>query len=352
MNQPARWLSRMWAWLLAAYLGLAPAGLARAEHVENAVIAQRRTRVAALSPAEKDQLRQQQERFAALPADEQEKLRQLDQQLGADPRADELRRVMARYYEWLKQLHPAVREELRRLPAEQRLARVQELRRDERNRSGSPLQPADRQVLLAWLEGVVEDKLSDEEKRQWEQLSPDERRRAMRNQLQKRMQQPKGRAQRLPELSAEQVADLLERLSPSARLELESKPDPQSQRRLLGQWLVQTLRSDEAAGVDASLAKIPPAELDRFRREIMTAEQRQQLEQMPPFARQRRLRMMYFHWKYPDRPGRKPRAEDPALEEPDRPNPGGRRSPGGPGGKKRRPANSSGNKRAVDNRRE
>lgn len=272
-------------------------------------LSDRRTQIAGMSPAEKEQLKQKQARLAALSPLEQEKLRELDRLLAADPQADKLRRVMVHYHDWLKNQHPAVREQLRELPPQARLERVQTIRREEQIRGQNQMAPEDRQAILAWLDGIVRSKLAPEKLRQWEQMRPDERRIALRSQIQARFNGGKGK--QLPELSADQLTELHRQLSPAARQQLDSRPHPAGKRQLLGQWIVQSLRGPELDGPGGILAGIADDELERFRHTELSAKQRADLDRLGPNEQARRLRMMYLNKKYPDHPWRQLRPGDP-----------------------------------------
>src|SRR5262249_32357326 len=75
-------------------------------------ISQRRALVESLSAADKSDLRSQYEHFDSLSEHQQQALRQFHDQLAADPHSAQLRRVMERYYEWLKSLSRVDRAEL------------------------------------------------------------------------------------------------------------------------------------------------------------------------------------------------------------------------------------------------
>ncbi len=133
--------------------------------------AERRERIENMSPAEKAELLRQKERFDGLDAAEQERLVELHRQIEAHPESDKLRGVMERYYQWLQTLRPYERDELRRLPPEERIARIKELRQHQGKRrewppfSGIPwgdrskrpfpllVGEKDREGLARWFEG-------------------------------------------------------------------------------------------------------------------------------------------------------------------------------------------------------
>ena len=96
--------------------------------------AERRQRIKDMKPAEKKQLLRKQERFAGLKPEEQKRLRELHREVEKDPKADQLRRVMHAYCEWLKSFSAYEREELLDLEPAKRIERIRELRAEEDNR--------------------------------------------------------------------------------------------------------------------------------------------------------------------------------------------------------------------------
>ena len=67
-------------------------------------LGERRKWVESLSPADKVALRDEFEKFSAMPLKQQQALRELDEQLSSDKDNIQLRRLMQRYYDWLKTL--------------------------------------------------------------------------------------------------------------------------------------------------------------------------------------------------------------------------------------------------------
>ena len=83
--------------LVAAVLALATVGDPTAEELEA-----RRAKIAAMDPAQQQDLLRKLERFEALPEAEQQRLRELQAAIDADPNAERLLIVLERYHEWLK----------------------------------------------------------------------------------------------------------------------------------------------------------------------------------------------------------------------------------------------------------
>lgn len=81
----------------------------------------------AMTPAQQAELMEHERLLAKLDPAKQERLRSLCQELHERPNAEELRKVMRRYYDWLTTLPPSVQAELAELPCQQRVARIQEM---------------------------------------------------------------------------------------------------------------------------------------------------------------------------------------------------------------------------------
>ena len=91
-----------------------------------------REQLEAMNAEEREELRRKVERFENLTSEEQQRLRDLESQIAADPDAEDLRQVMARYYEWLKTLSSRERTELGELPPADRLKRIKEIRESQK----------------------------------------------------------------------------------------------------------------------------------------------------------------------------------------------------------------------------
>jgi hypothetical protein len=116
--------------LLVLLTSLAWANACRAEDAA----AQRRQQIENMTPAAKKQLQRQLDRFAAFKPEEQQRIRQLHQEIEDSPDAEQLRRAMHAYCEWLKSLPAYRRAELADLKPDQRIKRIQELRAAEARR--------------------------------------------------------------------------------------------------------------------------------------------------------------------------------------------------------------------------
>ncbi|MCH8042155.1 MAG: hypothetical protein IID44_00420 [Planctomycetes bacterium] len=97
--------------------------VARAEET----LAERKTRIAAMSPAEKEELRRKKERFDKFDEEKQQRLRKVQKRIASDPKSQRLMAVMEHYRTWLTTLTALERDELRGLQGPQRVKRIKEL---------------------------------------------------------------------------------------------------------------------------------------------------------------------------------------------------------------------------------
>jgi len=96
----------------------------------NEELAQRRQRIKAMTPAQKAELVRKQRRFEGLSPEKQVQLRELHRRLAAEPDGEVLQEVMWRYCAWLDTLLLYERNELEKLPADQRVERIKKERYD------------------------------------------------------------------------------------------------------------------------------------------------------------------------------------------------------------------------------
>jgi hypothetical protein len=89
----------------------------------------------AMTPAQQADVMEHRRLLAKLDPVEQARLRSLWQEIDERPNADELRKVMRRYYDWLTTLAPSVQAELLELPRKERVARIQQMLEDEAKRA-------------------------------------------------------------------------------------------------------------------------------------------------------------------------------------------------------------------------
>jgi hypothetical protein len=127
-----------------------------------------------MSAVEKDQLLRKRDRFERLSPAEQDRLRKLDETLASDSQGEQLRSIMLRYHNWLSVLPSSQRNEIVRLPAEERVAKIKErlAEQDEKRRqelAKESINFSDESKIRYWLNEVysrVEPKLLEELERE------------------------------------------------------------------------------------------------------------------------------------------------------------------------------------------
>ena len=117
---------------------------------------ERRAYIEGLTPHDRKDLSERRERFLALTPDARQRMGNLDRELAADPRAAELREVLARYGQWLLTLSLDVRAELRGLKPEERLARISQLRKLDQQKIERQQAQQNLRVTLHWLQQVAQ----------------------------------------------------------------------------------------------------------------------------------------------------------------------------------------------------
>ena len=350
------------AWLTSLLASGLPARVCRAE--ESAV--QRRQRIENMEPAEQKQLLRQHKRFTALKPEEREQLRELHRELAGRADADQLRRVMRAYCEWLGSLPAETRTELLHLEPKERIERIRELRAKEAERPS----PKDMEGLHRWMKEYAEDpehqerifqvmfeaagsretwmidKTKMKERLDEMKKKPGDRRIFARMVLGRQMSRP-GKPDWLTE---DDLAEIRKNLSDDTRKRLEQKP-PAKQWETISSWV----RSSVGRSFSGRRFRggPPPKEiqeqLDRFFEEELTPEDREKLLNLPPDEMQRRLQWMYFQRSSPMRPmgppphGRRPDGRGPGPRGRSGPPDDGRRErPSGPGRPSEKPLRGSG----------
>ncbi len=265
---------------------------------------ERRAEIERMTPLERQHLRRNQEHFARYSHDEQRRMLRLHDELDRDPHEDELRRVMARYHEWLDTLALSVRAELSDLPSDERLAKIKELKQQQTAERAQELQEAPTQQDLQLIVRRIEEygwqnrqallgTLSPARQQYLAGLDETKLRRAM-LWLAVHSWQPGGKF-KLPHWDDHDAAELRGQLSTAAQHKLASLSSDKEKQKMIGTWLQTALRHRvETGGIRQNLPAIDQAELQRFFREELTSEQR---EQMLPLARDQRHRLllrMYF----------------------------------------------------------
>ncbi|HIQ21150.1 MAG TPA: hypothetical protein EYH34_07940 [Planctomycetes bacterium] len=314
---------------------------AAGRHARWQEMADRRARIEQMSLAEQEQLRRHLTRFAAMSPVEQQRLRQLHRAIQDHPQSEQLERVMRRYCEWLKTLEPFQREELRQLPARERLARVsrrleeqdnriarglgfrgprpggfvQRLMQSEGFRTWIELTDQDRKVLRRWLDSLVKQLMEDPPAAIRERLAAIDGEDAKRRLVIGNLFGHRGGSP----LPSGALGELRRQLSPKARAFLQRR-DEQAQRRLANEWIGLLIWHEvvrrRMGPVPLVLPSVSDEELAQFLEKNLSPEQRERLLGLPPDAMARQLRMLYFKEKVGPSSGRSrsPRGRHPGPD--------------------------------------
>ncbi|MCE9554108.1 MAG: hypothetical protein K8T91_12135 [Planctomycetes bacterium] len=337
--------------------------------------AERRAYIDKLTPYERKDLSDRRERLLSLTPESQQRMRNLDHELASDPRAAELREVLARYGQWLMTLSLDVRAELRGLKPTERLARISQLRQLDQKKIVRQQAQQDLRVTLNWLQQVAQ-RHEDLLKQQMLPPGPLEpradgvplrRTKLMFTMLQRWQRNGFGKD---PAVSAEEFAELKKLLSPPLRERMDQQGG-----EMAAQWEVLTaaLVSDTRANLpldsrrpaeanaispqqrwpmlmrqlsDPNLESVGEPELWRYFHKLPREEQ-DRIKRLPREVGMQELRMLYARAgarergeQAPDRkhdfggPRREP-GREPGHEPGRGPRPGdfrGRPGPEGPGG--------------------
>ncbi|MBX7164970.1 MAG: hypothetical protein K1X74_01355 [Pirellulales bacterium] len=264
---------------------------------------QRRARIAQMPAESKQELQRKRELLSTLP--EREQLATLQRELESAPDAAALLAAGERYYAWTLSLSPLDRAKLRSLPADERLQQVeQRLTETERHRQHLARLNAGRSenelafqdwlredVIPALLASDQLDKLlADTPLRRRERLKlapPDEQARVLREYLASLI--VRERVQQLV-LTEELVAKLEARLRPPLRMTLEEAATLKQKQALITSWVRAAMkaRMKSRDGVGP-----PSVELQRFYSKELSAEERAELDKLPPEQFWGRLRELY-----------------------------------------------------------
>ncbi|HEX4000735.1 MAG TPA: hypothetical protein VHX65_19460 [Pirellulales bacterium] len=267
-------------------------------------LAERRQEVERMTPAEKEDLNEKYQRFLALPADEQEQLRLLHQQLEVDRNGDRLRRVMQRYYDWLKTLQPGERADLLSLPPTERLAKIKTLKQDQeawaaKLSGGSHLTLHDVQVLSDWVKKYAAahevELTKDMPQRHHGQSFP-----VLDEESHERMVQFSAwrhwSAEKTPAVSADEIEHLMGQLSTKPREALEAQPMLHDKADIVHQWLQAIARTRFAGGFGKQGPNVSRKDLARFF-EHLPKDQQDELSQLSEEARHRELRKRFLQYR-------------------------------------------------------
>lgn len=269
--------------VLAAMAALA----ARAAETEE----QRAQRLQNMTAQEKESLLSKKERFDKLEQDERDRLRALHRAIEATPNAPELEKTLDRYHAWLATLSPVQRDDLRDLPAEERIVRIKELLKVQETQRFqayvSNLDELDRQAIFKWLgefvteheDEIVEQMPEDQRKRFRGVGDPEARQRWLGMTMAFQRHNPK-----MPTPSREDYNRLLARLSSKTIAQIEQAPA-----------IEQPDRVREMVGAAIFSRQNPPVAEEELRQFYtgLKPDQREKLEGLEPEEFKRRLTSMY-----------------------------------------------------------
>jgi len=288
---------------------------------------ERAATIESLSTEKKAELLRKKQRFDELKDAEKQRMRDLDAQLSAEPNATELKNLMGRYCNWLKNLSSAERAAVLSLPADKRIERIKQIvQRQENSRFQEYVEhflpSEDRDAVRKWLEAFVMRREDDIVKH----LRGDHRRqvkdaddRQVRSKLLMVALFWRPPGSDMPYPKKEEVEKLVASLSEQTRKELE-KVQPSEDRTKGGYQIVRA-----ALG---SVALPPPSQedLQKFLASL-PADQKERLEAMDSDETRRELTRMYRFAQFRQGSGGGSRGD--GRRDGDRDGPRGPR-PGGP----------------------
>lgn len=224
--------------------GLLAFGLSPFAHAEEDS-SDARAKIQSLPAEEREQLRRKLERFEALSPEEQQRLRELESHIAADPKEDELRQTVSRYYEWLKTLTPAERAELAELSPTARLERIRQIRKTQltvtNTKGADALSGDDYRELFKWLTEVAwrhKDELlrnvPEHKRKFFRDIDADPSKRWM---LWPEMLRQADEAKRPAPITESDFVKLDADLSPPAREALKNADSHESKLQLIKAWL-------------------------------------------------------------------------------------------------------------------
>jgi hypothetical protein len=312
---------------------------------------QRRAQLDQLPAEDRSQLRRRWKQFQSLSDGERARLRKLHADIQRAPDGESLLQTVHRYYQWLTVLPSYVRAELRELKPKPRVARIRQMLGEQRRAAAKRLSADDTRGLVQWMEHLAEQRgeallrhLPEPLQRRLASADEQKRRRATAWLIFMRWQVPGSHWR--PDLSKDDLDDLVKRLTPDTARKLESLPLP-DRWRLVGVWVRDYFRhrwrGDDPAGLP-----VDEDELVEFFENELSPEERDRLLSLPGEQMQRELRRAFFASqvkrtdklrgrphrgrRFPMAPGGGPPRVRPAprgFGDPDAKNPAGRRNASG-----------------------
>ena len=251
-----------------------------------------REKIENLSSSEKEELLRKREQFARLPLKEQDRMRQLHDSIESHSDVEQLQSVVEQYSAWLKTLSTSQRIDLLSLSPDERLERIREIkRRSEIDRFGRfttrKLSMNDVREIFTWLDdelisGDQERMLARLDSSERESLSKVDRRRRNLQMLKMVLEKDED----IP--TSVQIDKLVDKLSQEAQREFRAQETDSDKRKLARSWI------HAATASRMRPPKISAEELERYFREDLRPEEREELERMPRDRMQFELSRMYF----------------------------------------------------------
>ena len=262
-----------------------------------------RKRISKMTKTEKDQLIRQRQRFAKMTSTERQRLRKLHKQISSHPDSKKLKRVMHRYYDWLKSLRSSTRAELRDLPKQKRIARIREImRKQELDRfqrlANDQLPKSDLDWIFKWVQQYVK-RHQDELMRRWagdfrtkqrmKRVPPERRTRVLIMFMMRNWNRSKGNV-RL-RLNLREVEEIRDKLSAEAIRRLDEYDSmPMRQRAMIQRWI-------RAAIVSRMVPYPSRRDLQKFYLSELNDGDRERLDSLQPDRMGRELRRLYYSYR-------------------------------------------------------
>lgn len=248
-----------------------------------------RVRIQSMSGLEKESLRQRQEAFQALDPDEQQALHDLHAEIQQHEQSDVLYEVMYDYHDWIKNLGPGRRYEIRQMPPSKRIEEIAD------SRSKETAWQQGRKKLAGLISKYIENLIDNPQLReQFEQSEPGS---AARGEVlwtawtQWRRENPEGPIPAPADLK--QIVDVLRSLMPPHMRPGPGPPEGQLGLRTIDGLVFWHFRPRFS---DASREQ----ELAKYLQNEMTPAERDSLMNLPLENMREDLLRRYFSWKFPD----------------------------------------------------
>ncbi|HTQ37537.1 MAG TPA: hypothetical protein VMJ32_00825 [Pirellulales bacterium] len=273
-----------------------------------ASLQERRAWVESQSPADKVALRDEFEKFSALPVKQQQSLREFDEQLSSDQDNAQLRRIMQRYYDWLKTLTSTDRATvLEEADPLERVKSINNLKQREMQQAFALLDPGqiilkdrDSAAVLRWMRDFAENHEVELTSAQADSKRPDSqksderrRRRPLAGIAWQEWWSPT--ATGTPPVTPADIHSLHALLSSEKQEELDAETGLTAQVQLIRQWIQRASSELREFEMQAFGRGGPPQNFGRLRQyeEQMPADEKKELEGLSGAERWRKLMELY-----------------------------------------------------------